>query len=487
MKRKLFNEAELFKNMIGGVEEITKEATTETPQSSRKMNTGLIIFIGIVVVIVVIVIIIIILFNVQGGPIHERRKNFNNLRCRDPLIINFPGFFSPGPMTFQQNKSFCDAETLQDANKKNMLPMQNQLNSITKFNEKIRNQIDNQTKMIYHMRQNIEKQGREVMQKLYNLYARLAYVFKVFARLFYRIFQVFRDIFTTLKYAIWTLTSIWNGPLGRTMRFFCFGEETILKINRNNKTILSKINEIQIGDTINDTEVIGLCQFLREKDNQIYKLNNINVSGTHLIEYNNKIIRVKDHPDATPIQYNSQFLYSLITNNGLMKINDNKFRDHLGDNTIDTYKVFVKTIYKNDLNIIEDPYINNAINLYPGFTYNSFLKTNKGIVMAEEIKIGDIIGNKKVMGIVKYKLEGKTFITNYNLDDKYSGFMVGIQFYKENEYVTKEHEERMILGKLDCIGLLIEGGIVEIKEDIKVADFEIVPDELREEAENNIA
>lgn len=477
----------LLKNMIGGIEEAAKEGIP--PQTENKSKTGLIFLIGFIVIIVGIIVTITVLSKIESGPFYERKKNFNNLRCRDPLVVLFPQLFSPGPINYQQNKAYCDAEILQDANKKNMMPMQNQLNSITKFNEKMRAQLDNQNKMIYHMRTNIEKQGREVMQKLYNLYNRLAYVFKVFARLFYKVFAVFRDVFAVFKYAIWTLQSMWNGPLGKAFRFFCFGEESLIKITRNNSNMIVKINEININDMIGENTVIGLCKFVREKGNQIYKLNNINVSGSHLVEYNNEIIRVKDHPNSIPIKYESKYLYSLITDTGRMNIGDNLFRDHQGDNGIETYKNFVGVIYK-DFSFLEgidmEFYNNNAINLYPGFTYNSYLRTNNGLKKAEDIEIEETIYGKKIMGIIRYKLENKTYITQYNIGDK-NGFMVGIQFNKKDDYIVKEGEERLILGKLDCIGFLVEGGIIKVNDNITVADFEIVSDELREKAENQIA
>jgi hypothetical protein len=63
--------------------------------------------------------------------------------------------------------------------------------------------------------------------------------------------------------------------------------------------------------------------------------------------------------------------------------------------------------------------------------------------------------------------------------------MVGIQIYKERNHSTKDQEERWILGKLDCIGLLVDGGIVRINDEIKVADFDIISDELRNYGEES--
>lgn len=499
-KKKLFNEEELLKNMIGGVEEVAKKGAPEPKNSGNK--TVIIIIIGIIVFFAVIISIIVILFTVKSGPIHERRLRWNELRCGgtdanrsafdkflDSLVCQYPGFFGPKGMTFKENKAFCDAEIIENANKTNMKPMQNQLNQQNSMIDKINKQMANQNKMIKGIRDNFMAQIKEVQQKLYNLYRRLAYLFKVFARLFYKIFTVFRDIFMVLKYSIWTLTSMWNGPIGNTVRVLCFGEETLLQVVRNENNILTKISEVQINDIINNSVVIGVCKFLKQDGNQFYRIDNINVSGSHLIEYNNKLIRVKDHPDAVPVEYQREYVYSLITSNGKMKIMNNLFRDHLGDNTLETYQNFVNPIYKKNIleNIDKERYNDSAINLYPGFTSNSYLTTNNGIKKAEDVEIGELIDGKKIIGVVRYRLEGKTFITSYNIDNDHSGFLVGIQLYKKNDYEIGELDERWILGKLECIGLLVEGAIVKVNDKIKVADFDIVSDELRDQAEEAIA
>jgi len=491
-KRSIINQEKLVKNLIGGVEEVAKSAAAEGPKPKTK--TGLIVVITIIIVIVVIAAVIIILFNVKGGPIYERRKRFPELRCgggnkpdfMDSLVPVFPSLFGPKGMTSAINKAYCDSIILTETNKKNMIPMQKQLNGLNTMIEKMKQQSDNQTKMIYHIRKNAEKQFKEIQQKLYNLYSRVAYLFKVFARLFYKIFTVFRDIFTVLKYTIWTLASLWNGPIGRTLRFLCFGEETLVRVEREGEKIYSKISEVQFYDMIGESNVVGICKFENQKGNQFYNLDGVNVSGSHLVEFEGNLIRVKDHPNSIKIEYENPYIYSLITSNGRMKIGDNLFRDHLGDNTLETYKNFVKPIYDKEILENNERYNDSALNLYPGFTFNSYLKTNKGLKKAEDIEIGETIDGKRIIGIVRYRLEGKTFITPYQIGEN-SGFLVGLQLYKEKEYKLGDQDERWILGKLDCIGILIEGAVVKVTDEIKVADFDIVSDELREIAEDNIA
>lgn len=492
-RKKIINEEELIKNMLGGVEEATKNISQDGDGQKKKgLSPGLIILIVLILVIVIVIIVFVVLLEQAKkgeGPFAEKKRKFYEIRCDDIWVRNFPGTFGPEGMTVAENDAFCQAKVQSEVNKKQMGPMQDQLNNQNRMLEKQSQLSASHSKMFNHIRKNIEKQYKDIYQKLINLYKRLAYLFKKFARLFYQIFVVFKDIFMTLKYAIWTLTSMWEGPIGNTVRVLCFGGETLILVERNGRKIVSPLNKLELGD-INDNNnmLIGVCQFLREDGNQFYSLNGVNVSGSHLIEYKGNNIRVKTHPDAIKVEYQSEYIYSVITETGRLKINSEYFRDHLGDNTLETYLNFVKPICDENFleNIDTERYKNSAINLYPGFTCKSSLKTNNGIKKAEDIILGELINGKKVLGIVKYRLEGKTFITNYNLDNEHQGMLVGIQFFKKNDKIY-EQEERWILGKLDCIGLLVEGAMVDVNEEISVADFDIVSDEMREMAEEQIA
>ncbi len=499
---------QLLKTLIGGVEAIAKNNQKEGSDKKEPKNskTAIIIIVSIGAVIAIVFIILIIIFtakyklNVSDiglmfkygiGPaeIKYKRDNFSELRCKDNKIVNNPQDFGPKNITYQINKAYCDTNTALDVHEKNIAPIQGQLNTQNRMMEKMRKQAENQNKMILHIRKSIEKQYKDIYQKLINLYKRLAYVFKVFARLFYKIFVVFKDIFTVLKYAIWTLASMWDGPIGNTVRVLCFGEETIIKVDRNNSKIITKISDVEINDVIDKSDVIGICKFLKQEGNDFYKLDKINVAGSHLIEYEDKLIRVCDHPESIKNKYNGKYIYSLITNNGLLKIGRFQFRDHLGDNTLETYLNFVKPICNENVfeNINKENYELSALNLYPGFTCNSYLQTNKGIKKIENIELEETINGKKIIGIIKYKLEGKTLITPYNIDEEHSGMLVGIQFFKEDNYKVGHKEERWILGKLECIGLLIEGAIIKVSDKIMVADFDIVSDDARAKAEQCIA
>jgi len=452
----------------------------------------------VIIVVVVLIIVIGVIIGIYKGMepqmkayMVKKKAKFPDERCTDSMTYQFPNLFGPPGMTFAINKAFCDANAQNEANKKNMGPMQSQLDKQNQMMNKMNQQMSNTQKMIFHIREGVMKQVRDMQQKLHNLYKRLAYVYKTFARLFYRIFVVFKSIFLTIRYAVWTLQTVWNGPIGKFFRFMCFGEETLLKIKRNGETKIEKISDIQIGDTICEDTIIGTCKLANYEDNEIYNLNGVYVSWSHLVEYNGELIRVHNHPDSIRVKRDDEIIYSLITNTGKLIINNTIFTDYQGDNTIETYNKIVKPLIGFEIidkffDIDMERYKNSAINLYPGFTCNSILRTNRGFITAEEIDIGDVIGGKKVIGVIKYRLEGKTFITNYANDEGLKGMFVGIQiFHKNKKYVTVKQEERWILGKLECIGILIEDSIIKIGN-MEITDFQIINKENLYDIENEM-
>jgi hypothetical protein len=105
----------------------------------------------------------------------------------------------------------------------------------------------------------------------------------------------------------------------------CFDENTVLCMNDGNK---KKISEIRVGDILmNNNEVTSIFK-VSSKGSKMYKLGNILVSSTHIINYNNKWLPISQHPDAVICHnYVSPFLYCLNTVCKTISIDDYLFTD----------------------------------------------------------------------------------------------------------------------------------------------------------------
>jgi len=344
--------------------------------------------------------------------------------------------------------------------------------------------------MFYQFKKTLTDQIVKIRKDLGDTFKRLAYTYKKFKRLFTDIFNVYKSLFNTVKYFIWTIIVWWMAPWGGgVLRFFsCFGEETLVMLKEDG---IKKICDLKVGDELEDgSSITGLCKFRRE--GQVYKLGNLYVDGMHFVEDNGKMIRVLRHPEAVKVDYGRDIIYNILTNTGKIRLDGRTFSDYLGDNSLNTYEELLKMNMESPIKgedffgVSLERYRENALNLYPGFTHNSYIETDKAIKRAEELEIGDRINGREIVGIVNYKLEGRTFVTNYTTENQISGQLVGIQIYAHNTepltYTTKAQEERWILGQLFCVGIIIEGSVINLG-DFAVMDFDIVRDKWEAEKE----
>jgi len=448
-----------------------KEAVKKAPNFMFIVIIVLLVLGGITAVIILVAVPKI------NEKIGEIRNNWPEYRCKSPYAF-FPSIFGPEGTTYDENKAYCDAAGANSAFGSNIGPIQNQINGQNSAIGNIMTSIENTQKMIFAIRDSLMKQINDIYQKMYGMFKRIAYLFKIFARLFYRIFQTFNSLFKTIKYAVWTLMSVWVGPIGGLVRAFCFGCHTFVEL----KGKIKRLDEIVIGDDIFGNVVVGVCEFKKDAQDQYYKIGGIYVSGMHIIEYNDKFIRVHSHPNAVKVDYNLSIIRCLITDTGRLRIDGNIYCDYLGDNLLETYLKIVAPIVKIPFKL--DDYKNSSLNLYPAFTQDSIIQFDSGIKLITDVVIGDKIGGKEVIGVIRYILEGKTFITEYDDGCNMCKF-VGIQICKGDKYFVRDnHRETKILGKLDCIGLVVEGGVIELSRNMKIVDFDIIGDDLRRDVED---
>jgi hypothetical protein len=446
-----------------------------------------IIIVSVIVISIIIVVSMSLYYYIDKKK-KEAKLKWPEERCNNQMYMMFPTIFGPPGMTYAINKSFCDAAAMNAVSKINNIPIQKQLNIQNKTMNIFNEHMERMNIMMYKVKETFIEQIRAVRKDLADTFKRLAYTYRTFKKLFIDIFLVYKSIFTAVKYFIYTLVVYWKAPWGGgTVRYFtCFGEETLLYIKQAG---IKKICDLKLGDELeNGNSVIGLCKFKRA--GQVYKLGNLYVDGMHFVEYEGNMIRVLNHPEAIKVDYGRDIIYNVLTKTSKIVLDERTFSDYLGDNSLETYEALLKMNmespikYGDFFGVSLERYRENAVNLYPGFTHNSYISTDKKIKRVDELEIGDRINGREIVGLVNYKLEGRTFITNYSIDNKISGQLVGIQIYAKNNessnYTTIAQEERLILGQLFCIGIIIDGCVINMG-DFAVMDFDIVQDKWKAE------
>lgn len=118
--------------------------------------------------------------------------------------------------------------------------------------------------------------------------------------------------------------SAWNGPVGGTIRFLCFDENTKVYTARG----MLPMKDVRIGDCLMDNLSIVTSVYAMDGTNiPIYSLRGILVTGSHKVLYRQKFISVKDHPLAKLQPTFSKKLVCLNTDSHRIRINGVQFLD----------------------------------------------------------------------------------------------------------------------------------------------------------------
>lgn len=164
----------------------------------------------------------------------------------------------------------------------------------------------------------------------------------------------------------------------------CFDENTRFQMKNGN---FKKIKHLELNDElINGTKITALFQ-LNAKDEKMYYLQNVIVSGTHSVYYMGKWILVKDHPKTRLIPtYKKKYLYCVNTSNKRIELNNLLFIDW--DEQYDINPMCNKIDYERC-----------------GFHKNTVvILKNREHIKIKNIKIGDMLMKDEIVyGIVKLK------------------------------------------------------------------------------------
>ena len=177
----------------------------------------------------------------------------------------------------------------------------------------------------------------------------------------------------------------------------CFDKDTKIEMLDGSK---KKIIDIQVGDVLKNNNVVTAKMKLNADGVQMYNINNIIVSSSHLIKYNNsnKWTSVENYTGMkSKVEYYLEpFIYCLNTTNKLIEINETTFSDW--DEAVD-----------DELNrILRCEYVTNDIEkihkeLDGGFSGDTLIELFNGKKKPiKEIQINDILKyGEKVYGTIE--------------------------------------------------------------------------------------
>lgn len=422
---------------------------------------SVIIFIIITILLILIISYCLIMVNVQ--PIID---DWTNQRCK-PNIIPFAGLINrPQGMTAgeytTQNFNYCTQNILSSVTGTALEPLTFVTNLLQNMAYKIKDDIQSVRGMFDKVRTLFQQVTEEIMGRIINFTIPLQQIVISFKDLLSKIqgtmtaglftllgsYYTLKALMGTIAQFIisilialavmisifWVVPFTWGAAVANTAIFIaiaipmaiilsfmidvlhvqtnlrvpkvkCFDKDTEIKLNDG---LIKKISEIKVGDILFDNNEVTACIKVETKGSDMYLLDGITVSNSHIVKYLDKWIFVSEHPRAIKYyDYNKPYLYCLNTSNKIIQIGEYKFTDwdEIYDN--DIYEIMVNSLIPiNKLNEIHNK-------LDYGFKGDTKIKLKDGnIVDIKDIIVGHILENdEEVYGIVE--INGK------NIDDQF--------------------------------------------------------------------
>jgi hypothetical protein len=138
---------------------------------------------------------------------------------------------------------------------------------------------------------------------------------------------VFLSISIPLAIIVIVLTEVLHVHSSGIPKLRCFDKDTLLEMNNGT---FKKIINVNAGDILANNVKVTAKMKVDASDLRMFLLDNIIVSESHIVKYQEKWMAVKDHPLATKLPkdvYDELFLYCLNTTSKEIVINNTIFTD----------------------------------------------------------------------------------------------------------------------------------------------------------------
>lgn len=476
-------------------------------------SSSLILFILITLTLLILCAYCFVMINVQ--PITD---DWNNQRCK-PSVIPFAGLINAPEGTSatdftKDNFDYCTQNIVKDVTGTAVQPLTFVTSIINTMFQNIKNALNGVRGMINKIRQQLQAIAQEIMGRIINITIPLQQIIigmkdmlaKVQGTLTAGLFTLLGSYYTlkslmgaiaqlivtilialaVMIASLWVVPFTWGAaaantaiflaisiPMGLILSFMtkvlkvdsnlkipkikCFDKNTLIKMNDGSEKM---ILEICVGDVLsNNNKVTGKIK-VETEGSQMYNLNGIIVSNSHIVKYNDNWIPVSEHPESKIIEsYNEPFLYCLNTSSKIIEINNICFTDW-DEIYNDDIKNF-ETLLNNKFNIHKQKYMFKTYDIHKyfdgGFIGTTIINLKNGNKkMIQNIEIGDILeNNENVYGLVEIdgkdveeqciyylgknnKFEGGTNLCFYY---NFINILSTLDLYKNNKIRKKEKEK----------------------------------------------
>jgi hypothetical protein len=244
-----------------------------------------------------------------------------------------------------------------------------------------------------------------VFGKIQNMMAQTQYIIIRMRTLMSRVVGIMYSFVYIFYGGMQTGQSVVNGPVGSTMSFLCFDENTQIQTLVGMKAM----KDVTIGDRLaGNLSTVTSIYLMDGTDVQMYSLGDILVTGSHKVKHKGKFIRVDKHPNAKKSKKESKRLVCLNTTSHRISIKNYEFLDFVetDDSTfIDFKNKYIETIYNG---ISSEHEYGERTGLFAGTKISLKDGLTKPI---QDIRIGDVLDNNDVIkGICAHLITGNRYV-----------------------------------------------------------------------------
>lgn len=234
--------------------------------------------------------------------------------------------------------------------------------------------------------QNVMSQTQYIVIRMRTLMSRIVAIMFSFVYIFYGGMQ--------------SGQSLVNGPVGQTMNFLCFDENTQIQLTTGKVAM----KDVKLGSML--MENLATVTSVYKIDGtgiQMYKIKDILVTGSHKMAYKGRFIRVDKHPLAEKVDTQSKNLVCLNTSNNRIRIDGFDFLDFEESSTLELLRFkneYIQHIYNGFVN--KDIHFNRT-----GLLPETLIPIEDGFVPVNMIRVGQVLDNGNVVkAVVAHLLPG---------------------------------------------------------------------------------
>lgn len=322
------------------------------------------------------------------------KDNWSKLRC-DPLYMPLAGLVG---VSVSGNFFRCAGKSFHDYAGFAMDPITAELGVVSESIGEIGGAMKDMRGLFSSVRGGFGMVFQMVFGKIQNLMSSMQYLMIRIRTMIGRLVGVFTSIVYAFYGGQQTGEAVMNGPIGKTISFLCFDPDTLIRVTPK---ISTPIKDLKLGDKLIDGSIINGLYILDGNNELVYKLDNARVTGSHKVWYEQKWIRVDEHPEAKLSLEQVPVLFCIDTTSHRVYTDKHIFMDFT-EMYIPAVEKYIESIYNHTLLKENNDKYKNKLFL-TGCLPGTLIPTEHGYEPIEMVSLGTKLENGDiVLGVTRH-------------------------------------------------------------------------------------